>query len=68
MSPALVWAVWILLFAIFETAAIISRKGGDTLSENTRVFFVTNTKRGRIIFAVVWIVFSCWFLWHILWG
>ena len=68
MSAGLVWAVWLLLFAIFETAALVSRKAGDTLSEQTRAWFDVHTRTGRIVFGVGWVVFSMWFFWHILWG
>jgi hypothetical protein len=68
VSPNVVWATWFLLFAIFETAALVSRKAGDTLSERTRAWFATNTRRGRWIFALTWVVFTGWFFWHILWG
>ena len=68
MSANLVWVVWLLLFAIFETAALVSRKAGDTLSERTRAWFDTHTRTGRWIFGVGWVVFSVWFFIHILWG
>lgn len=68
LFPTLVWVVWILLFALFETWALVSRKVGDTLSERTRAWFAVNTRRGRWIFGVGWLVFSGWFFWHILWG
>jgi hypothetical protein len=68
VSANLVWAVWILLFAIFETAALISRKTEDTLSERTRAWFDVHARTGRWIFGVGWVVFSVWFFIHILWG
>ena len=64
----LIWAVWILLFAIFEGLALVSRKAGDTLSERTQAWFRTHTRAGRITFGVVWVGFSGWMFWHILWG
>ncbi|MFI9052541.1 hypothetical protein [Streptomyces sp. NPDC053427] len=64
---AIVWAVWTALFGLFETWALINKKDGDTLSENTRKLFRTRTsKAGRAIFAVGWMGFSGWFLLHIL--
>ena len=68
MSPAVVWGALFLMLVIFETAALVSRKAGDTLSEQTRAWFATNTRRGRWMFGVAWVVFSVWFFWHILWG
>lgn len=61
------WVVWLLLFAIWESVALATRRAGDTLSERTRAWFHTNTRRGRIVFGAGWCIFSLWFLWHILW-
>lgn len=65
MSPDLVWATWIALFAVFETAALVSKKNGDTLSERTRDWFATHTGKGRATFLTGWVIFSVWFGWHI---
>nr|WP_237500963.1 hypothetical protein [Streptomyces sp. SID8381] len=55
------------MFVLFETSALINRKKGDTLSENTRRLFRTRTsKSGRAIFTVGWLGFAGWFLLHIL--
>ncbi len=63
----IIWAAWTALFALFETWALINRKDGDTLSENTRKLFRTRTsKAGRAIFTVGWAGFAGWFLLHIL--
>lgn len=66
-DPNLVWAFWIFFFALFEGAALVNRKDGDTFSERTRDWFKVNTKRGRIAFGVTWVGFAGWYLWHILW-
>ncbi|MFI5859359.1 hypothetical protein [Streptomyces parvulus] len=63
----IIWALWTALFALFETWALINKKEGDTLSENTRALFHTRTsKAGRAVFTVGWLGFSGWFLLHIL--
>jgi hypothetical protein len=68
MNPEIVWPLWIALFCFWEGAALISRRPGDTLSEKTREWFRVWTLPGRLLFGITWIVFSCWFFWHILWG
>ncbi|MGC4950917.1 hypothetical protein ACLQ2N_32595 [Streptomyces sp. DT224] len=63
----IVWTLWTALFALFETWALINKKKGDTLSENTRALFRTRTsKAGRAVFTASWLGFSGWFLLHIL--
>jgi hypothetical protein len=55
------------MFGLFETWALINKRDGDTLSENTRRLFRTRTSKvGRAAFAVGWTGFSAWFLLHIL--
>jgi len=67
VNPNVVWVTWLLLFGIFEGAALVDRRAGDTLSERTREWFRVNTPRGRIVFGLGWTAFAGWFLWHILW-
>ncbi|MFJ2745328.1 hypothetical protein ACIO3O_37355 [Streptomyces sp. NPDC087440] len=63
----LIWSVWVAIFALYETWALINRIDGDTLSENTRKLFRTRTSKvGRALFTVGWLGFSGWFLLHIL--
>ncbi|WNZ14964.1 hypothetical protein [Streptomyces sp. 11x1] len=63
----IVWILWTCLFALFETWALINRRKGDTLSENTRKLFrIRTSKTGRAAFTVGWLGFSGWFLLHIL--
>lgn len=66
MSPNVIWVTWLVLFAIFEGAALWSKKAGDTLSERTREWFETTKPGGRIIFGVSWAAFALWFFLHIL--
>lgn len=63
--------VWIILLTgafIFEGFTIFNKTKGDTLSENTRVWFHITTKLGRAIFLVAWAGFSVWFAVHVLTG
>ncbi|MFD9248398.1 hypothetical protein [Streptomyces bottropensis] len=63
----IVWSAWTAVFALFETWALINKRDGDTLSENTRrLFRIRTSKTGRAIFTVGWVGFSGWFLLHIL--
>lgn len=64
------WTLWIVLafgsFAVLETMAILDPALGDTLSENIRSWFHTNTVTGALIFGVALSTFFLWFLVHIL--
>jgi hypothetical protein len=61
------WLTLLLMGAVYETAALVTKKRGDTLSETTRKWFATRTALGRWAFCVGWVGFSGWYLWHILW-
>jgi hypothetical protein len=64
----IIWAALILLGAAYEGYALRSGRSGDTLSETTRALFRTRRgKAGRVAFLAVWLGFSAWFCWHILW-
>lgn len=70
----LYWAVWVLGlvlagFAVPEAHALFNKQSGDTLSENTRRWFRTDTPGGGWTFAGVWVTLLAvwlWFLGHIL--
>ena len=61
---AWVWIGWIAYFAGFETWALIRKGQGDTLSENVRSLFRTNTTAGRWVWIVVGGVLFAWLLVH----
>lgn len=71
------WGSLLVGGLVFEGAALARKKQGDTLSEFTRKLFRTGypgepergrrSKIGRAVFAVVWVGFSAWYTWHILW-
>ncbi|AWI33269.1 hypothetical protein DDW44_30805 [Streptomyces tirandamycinicus] len=66
MSPIL-WTAWVAFFVVYETIALLNRKDGDTLSENTRgLFRIRRSKAGRAIFTVAVAGGAVWFLLHIL--
>lgn len=61
----LLWLAWGAMFAVIEGAALVNDKRGDTLSEHFRLWFRTDTKRGRTVWVVVSGVFFAWFAVHI---
>lgn len=66
-TPDIIWVAIIAVGVITEVVALVTKAQGDTLSERTRDWFRIRTSRvGRTIFTVAWIVFSLWFLGHIL--
>lgn len=68
MTPAdVAWGGILLVGLVYEIAALRSKRNGDTLSETTRKWFMTNTVAGKVVFGVAWVGFSGWYLWHILW-
>lgn len=67
MNPDLVWFGTAAFVIFLELVGIIGRKPGDTITEQTRMWWRTDTKLGRIAFGVAWPAFAAWFLWHILW-
>jgi hypothetical protein len=59
------WVLWGALFALIEGAALINDKRGDTLSEHFRLWFRTDTRKGRTAWLVVSGLFLTWFTTHI---
>ena len=51
----------VLAFAIPEAIAIVSDSPGDTLSESLQWAVSIHP-----LFAILFLVFICWFTWHIL--
>lgn len=71
-SWARTWAAWLALvavsFVILEGLALIKRKDGDTLSENTRTWLGTDKRWktwGALGFVVALVTFVVWFIPHI---
>lgn len=65
----LAWTIWMAIFAIgliYEFHTIVTKRRGDTLTETTRTLFRVHKKKGRAVFAVLWLGFTVWFLGHIL--
>ncbi|MGW2496252.1 hypothetical protein ACWCV2_17340 [Streptomyces pseudogriseolus] len=66
-ASALLWGAWAVFFAVYETIALVNRKDGDTLSENTRKLFrIRSSKAGRAVFTIILGGGAVWFLFHIL--
>lgn len=63
-----VWGGIIAAGGVYEAAALVNKRPGDTLSETTRKAFRVHSVGGKILFGALWISFSSWFLGHILWG
>lgn len=59
------WIAWFAAFAVIEGVAIKNDVQGDTLSEHLRLWFRTDTKKGRTVWLVVSGVFFAWFVTHI---
>lgn len=64
----LLWALFttlgFLIFAVAETVGLVSKRQGDTYSENIRRW-LRRSRYGMAGFVVLWTVFSVWFLGHI---
>lgn len=65
-SADLVWGGIVIAGAAYEGWALVTKRSGDTLSERVRTWFRVRTCTGRAVFTVAWLVFSVWFLIHIL--
>ena len=61
----ILWLVWGALFALIEGVAIARDARGDTLSEHLRLWFRTDTRKGRTAWLIVSGVFMAWFVTHI---
>lgn len=55
--------VTLAVLAIIETVGIFT--GSDTISALTADVFRASTETGRLIFGLVWVVFSGWYLAHV---
>lgn len=64
-NPNIAWIGWILLFGAMEGNAIVNETEGDTLSERTRIWFVTKTLAGKWGFTAALGVFTLSFAAHI---
>lgn len=66
MDPfTLAWLLWGLLFVLIEGTAIINDYWAGTLSDHLRLWFRTDTKRGRTAWLAVSGCFFAWFVVHI---
>jgi hypothetical protein len=71
VSWGTIWAVWAVAaigsFAVFETAALVTKRNGEgTLSENLRMWLgVRPVKPWRLAASVGLLGFLVWFGWHI---
>lgn len=68
MGPDIVWGSLLAVGAGYELYALVNERAGDTLSERVRAWFAVHTRPGRAAFALAWVGFAGWFLWHILGG
>lgn len=59
------WIAWGLLFAVIEGAAIVQDKWAGTLSDHLRLWFRTDTRKGRTAWLAVSGLFMAWFIVHI---
>lgn len=75
MIESSTWAIWLasvaVSFGVLEGIALLNKKDGDTLSENTRKWIglkENGVKRvaGASIFAGTILGFATWFVVHIL--
>lgn len=60
------WLIWAALFGFIEGWALFRKAKDDTLSEKFRDLFHTNTKVGRSIWCIVWMLFAGLFAAHIM--
>lgn len=52
--------------AAFEMTAVFNKTSGDTISEDTRQAFHTDTRTGRTVWVILWSLFSGLFMGHIM--
>lgn len=67
MSPDLIWGGVAALVLFLEMVGIFGKTKDDTISEQTRKWFKTETPLGAAGFTVAWLGFAAWFLYHIVW-
>lgn len=65
MTWTILWLLWGAAFAGIEGVAVLNDKRDDTLSEHLRLWFRTDTKRGRTAWLVASGMFFAWFVTHI---
>lgn len=65
MSPRRVWGGLLAAGGMYEFYALVNDTEGDTLSEVTRDVFRCHTRRGKIMFTIMYVGFSVWFLPHV---
>lgn len=59
------WILWGAAFAVIEAVALVRDARGDTLSEHFRLWFRTDTRKGRTVWMIVSGLFFAWFTVHI---
>lgn len=72
----LVWVAWLIIFALFETIALVDAQRGDTFTENFRSWLRLSTAsvqtRGQLIgmwvARVAVITFGFWLTTHMAFG
>lgn len=68
MNPNIVWGALFLIGLAYELYGVFNHSPGDTLSERTRAWFHTHGRRGRGLFLLSWLLFTAWFVPHIVNG
>ena len=63
---SIAWLAWLAAFGVVEGIAILKKRWSGTLTEQTRKLFHTDSRKGRLAFAVTWSMFGLWFLGHVL--
>lgn len=59
------WAIWIVMFAVIEGAALMDKMPGDTLTEHVRQWFATSSKpKGWRIRRYGLLAFTIWLPLH----
>jgi len=72
-NPEYVWGAWLLLFLIYEVGAALSKRRGDTLSENVGDWVgVKKWQRGERRFSLlrrfILLAFMVSLTAHLVWG
>lgn len=60
------WLLWLVLFGVLETAALLRKGSGDTLTENVREWFATRKgfekapyAKGRRFLLLTFLAWAC---------